>query len=220
MSTVPTPTRPTATRPARVPGLDLVVPGDWWRIPLQPQPMRRRALRALVQRQFTGLEKHLALRHQVETALDDVADEAAGTGGVVMWFSTATVEGLPLPVSLVLAELPHATIDTVRESLEADDDTVVGSLGPGRVVRRCRVRDQSSTVAHLVAAADRAAGKEPTPALAALHVDYWAQRPSGGLVQLAFTSPLVALREPLVELFDTVVDSLTWREPPGGDGAS
>jgi hypothetical protein len=95
----------------------------------------------------------------------------------------------------------------------------VGSLRPGRVVRRCRVRDQSGTVAHLVAAADRAADREPGPALAALHVDYWAQRPGDGLVQLAFSSPLVALREPLVELFDTVVDSLTWRGPAGDDRA-
>lgn len=205
------------TRPAHVPGLDLVVPGDWWRIPLHPEKARHAAVRGLVRQQFTGLEDRAALRHEVETATHGVALEAASSGGLVLWFSTATVEGLPLPISLVLAALPHGTVETIRDSLSGDDDVVAGSLRPGRVVRRSQVRDQSAAVAELAAAvrrADRSSAdaSDEAPATTALHVDYWMQRPTGGLLQLAFSSPLAALQEPLVELFDTVVDSLTWRE--------
>jgi hypothetical protein len=51
-------------------------------------------------------------------------------------------------------------------------------------------------------------GTEPTPSLVA---DYWLERPDGaGLVQLAFATPMLPLRQPLLELFDTIAGALHW----------
>lgn len=51
-------------------------------------------------------------------------------------------------------------------------------------------------------------GTEPTPSLGA---DYWLERPDGaGLVQLAFATPMLPLRQPLLELFDAIAGALRW----------
>jgi hypothetical protein len=44
-----------------------------------------------------------------------------------------------------------------------------------------------------------------------LVADYWLERPDGaGLVQLAFATPMLLLRQPLLELFDAVAAAPRW----------
>jgi hypothetical protein len=43
-----------------------------------------------------------------------------------------------------------------------------------------------------------------------LVVDYWVQRPDAGLVHLAFASPILPLRDALLDLFDAVAGALRW----------
>lgn len=208
-------------RPAQSLGLDLVLPGDWWRIPLGRQAERRAAVRALLKRQVSGLVVTPALLRDLTTALDAVADDAHGSGGLVLWMSTGLVAQVPLSVTLVAKTTDASDLDALAESLPPAHDVVTGRLEAGRVVRRVHVRDGTGVLDGLLAATPGGSGVLATEELRradrVLLGDYWVERPWGGLVHLAFSSPIVPLREPLVELFDTVVETVVWRddEPAG-----
>ena len=45
-----------------------------------------------------------------------------------------------------------------------------------------------------------------------LQADYWVERPDARLALLAFASPLVRYESALLELFDSVVDSIRWQD--------
>ncbi len=50
-----------------------------------------------------------------------------------------------------------------------------------------------------------------------LVADYWIERPDkSGLIQLAFSSPIVPIRDAWLELWDAIVGALRWvEETPG-----
>lgn len=186
-------------------GATIVVPEDWWKVPLHPAQRRRAAVRSLVARQFRGLDNQPILRRGFETELDEVADEAAEHYGIVMYVSRQLVADVPMPISLIVRMLPAelAGMDQLHDELAGEDAVDVADLPSGRCLRRSR----------RVHPGKEGYG-EPE---ASLTVDYWLEAPGGsGLLQLTFSSPLVMVADALTELFDAVTSTVSWAKSDQG----
>lgn len=191
---------------ASVVDVRVVLPDHWWVIPLQPPQARARSVERLLERQFAGIDDQPLLRADARRQLLAQAETAADSDGRLMALSLQRVGDVPVPASLVVhwIDVPASPDSTpgdgsllvgLQEAFQGFA-LEVGKVAAGRVLRRV----------HEVPA--ELAGAEPTPSLVA---DYWLERPDGaGLVQLAFATPMLPLRQPLLELFDAIAGALHW----------
>lgn len=207
---------------AAVVDVRVVLPDHWWVIPLQPPEARTRSVERLVERQFAGVDDQPLLRADTRRQLLAQAEAAAGSEGRLMALSLQRVADVPVPASLVVhwidvaPELDSSPGDGslllgLRKAFEPAAGAPrepgfaldLGKMAVGTVLRRVHELPAELT------------GAEPMPSLVA---DYWLERPDGaGLVQLAFATPMLPLRRPLLELFDAVAGALRWvtaDEPP------
>lgn len=201
-------------QPGQVPRrYELVVPQDWWRIPLEDEDRRRRSVRALVRRQFRGVDCDPRTRRELKEVLDNVADSGQRRGGVELYVSTGLDAGVPLPASLLVSVIrpeelgaggpttPDELYMVLRDS--APDVSVV-PLDAGRALRRRRelLRRDVRDLGH----------QKPGTEL-----DYFVPVPhSTALLLLSFSTPLGEVSGALVELFDAVAASLHWGAEPAG----
>jgi hypothetical protein len=193
------------TLPATEPRLLLVTPSGWWRIPLQDEGARTGSIRALVRRQFAGLDDQPLLRAQTEEQLAGAARSAAEQGGLEMYVSTDAVAGFPIAASLVVSMLPvegagAAALSSLAEELRADGSEVamVELAGSGRVLRRRRTA-LPSAARNLGADSD------------SVVVDFYLPAPRrSGLALLNFATPLLTLAEPMAELFEAIASTARW----------
>ncbi len=180
-------------------------------IPLQPEEARERSVRRLVERQFAGVDHQPQLREQLRQEVLAQAKSAAVSDARVLALSLQRVDGVRGPGLACRALDRHP--GRARRCRR-----VTPRHAPGRVPTwtpaTCRIRARPRAVAagavlrrvHQTEAT--LAGAEPLPTLV---TDYWLERPDGnGLVHLAFSTPLVAFREPMLGLFDAIVGALRW----------
>lgn len=199
---------------ATVGDVGLVLPHDWWVIPLRPAASRRRSVERLVRRQFTGIDDQPLLRADTARVLLEQADRAASADAQLLALSLLEVAGVPVPASLVVHHLDvpsapdgvdeHDLLVDLEERLRPEEGS---PPAPGFALDRARV--SSGPVLRRVheQRADLE-GAEPHPSLVA---DYWIERPDrSGAVLLAFATPMVALRAGMLELFDAIADALHW----------
>lgn len=193
--------------------VQVALPEDWWVIPLLDAEERDRSVRALLDRQFAGRADLPLLRMELRRELTAQVEGAAAAQGRLLAISLQHVDGVPVPAALVLhwVDLPRpaepgpgALLLELQDGLrtpvgvqpDAGSSLDLGRLPAGPVLRRVHER-----VAHLD-------GAEPVPSLVA---DYWVERPDGaGVVQLAFSTPVLPLREAMLELFDAIAGALRW----------
>lgn len=184
--------------------LHLLTPEDWRQLPLVDDDALRRAVHAVVERQFRGTDSQPLLRREAEQALLDRGRSARAHGGTDLYLCYATVGGLPLAMSLLVSLLPMPDDDVslhgVARHLEREGArTDVVELASGRAVRR-----QAVEVVDELTALGAPAGTE------SLLVDYALPGPPGTLLLLSFASPLVAVADALAELFEAVASSVEW----------
>lgn len=122
-----------------------------------------------------------------------------------MAVSLMRADGIPVPATLTMYRVPGAALDDrgaeelarlLRASQQPDDEIEIahGQLGP--VLRRVSRRQGDASIG----------GSDVT----LLMVDYWLDPTDAhGLMQLSFSSPLLELREGLLELFDAIVASVS-----------
>lgn len=189
----------------------VVVPGDWWLVPLVDAESRRRAVRGLVDRQFQGVDDQPHLKADLRQRLSVSAGEAAGANGRLMAVSIGQVGGIPLSATLTTYWIPLGApagsshledLTTNLVDIDAGADGVrydKAELGAGPALRR--VRRQTSD--------DPALTEEPTELVI---VDYWIEVPDrGGLAQLTFSTPMVWWEEPMLALFDAIAATAHWQ---------
>lgn len=192
--------------PGRVVDVRVALPADWWVIPLLDTAERQRAEQTLVARQLAGRGVDDPLRPALSEALTAQTGAAAAAGARLLALSLQYAEGVPIPASLVLhwgEDLPSAEGNLLADledglrphpgSEPSGFSLDLAKLPSGRTLRRVQVE---------------AAMAEGNPE--SLLVDYWVERPDGGLVHLAFASPILPLRDPLLSLFDAVTGALRW----------
>src|ERR1035437_1213349 len=82
-----------------------VVAGGWFAVDLDPG-RRQRAVVALVERQFAGVDNAPHLKAQARQELLAKAGAAHEAGGLEMFLSLQQVAGIPLAASLVIFLVP------------------------------------------------------------------------------------------------------------------
>ena len=174
-------------------------------VDLRDEAARRRSVSALVERQVGRDDSRASLRGDLRSQLGRAADDAARAGGRIMAVSLMRADGIPVPATLTMYRVPGAALDDrgaeelarlLRASQQQHDEIEIahGLLGP--VLRRVSRRQGDASIG----------GSDVTLLL----VDYWLDPTDAhGLMQLSFSSPLLELREGLLELFDAIVASVS-----------
>ena len=180
-----------------------LLPDDWATIDLEDDEARVAAVDELVKQRLGGAPDLHRLRVATRSELLRSTAQAALAGGVLMALAVGTGGAPAVPASLTVYRVPgsldaqgRAAMARVLASDEPGHTLDIGEGPAGVVLRRVRPRGAST---HLT-------GDREVPAFVA---DYWVEpAPGVTLVHLVFSSPLVDLRDELIELFDAVVSSV------------
>jgi hypothetical protein len=178
---------------------------------------RARDVARFVRDRFKGTDHLPQVRRRLEESLLAHVERADQEGALELYLSTEQVGGLPLSSSLVVTFLPgpggaEVADGDLQEMLlaaaeEAGEDVVVDrrlvTWEGGWAVRRLVERAAPS--------GDDPLGRELGPA-PTFGVEWFRPIPGtgGDSLLLAFSSPLLPVRDALTELFDTVAGSLVW----------
>jgi hypothetical protein len=201
-----------------VTGYRLVVPDDWFAVDLEPG-RRERAVTALTERQFAGLDNAPHLKAQARQDLLDQAEAAYAAGGLEMFLSLQRVADIPIPASLVIFATPAPEPDP--NGAEANG---TGAEAIGALTRELTGRGQRVHVVDLPAgpavravppppgeAPDEAAGDAPEQTPASPTLEVFVPVPGGsGWLLLSFAAPLSPLAPALFRLFDAICTTLRW----------
>ncbi|MFI8877970.1 hypothetical protein [Streptomyces sp. NPDC055243] len=182
----------------------IFVPAGWFQLHLDPDE-RDRGIVALADRQFAGIDDAPVLKERLMRELQQQAKAAHRAGGVELYISLLTVDGLPLASSLLVSLLP---------------DRWPGCRTAHDLARRLADAGRRPEVRRLDAAGD-AVREERTEApdperqmgntLATTTVNYHVPVPASDLwLTLTFSTPMEGLAPKMVELFDTVAETLHW----------
>ena len=185
-------------------GVGVILPEDWWTIPLADEEARRQAVTALVNHQFGHADAHPGLERQIRDELLSSADRAAQAGGWLMAIMLTQAGPMPLPATLTAYRVAGSFADA--EGLRRVQEPMTKSLpaggrldageGPFGMVLRA-VRERPGPVA---------LGGQDVPVLLC---DYWSDPADGqGLSNLSFSPSLVQLRDGLIDLFDAIAGTL------------
>lgn len=195
---------PVRARHASDHGIGLVLPADWWVVPLVDQAERGRTIAAMVQTQVGGGDACATLRRQLRVDVGSSARRATKSGGWVLAFMLTRAGEHALPATMTGYRSPgsfrdEAGVAVVRSAIEEAVRSAGGRLdvaaGPFGVMLRA-VRRRTGTW-H---------GVGDLPVLAC---DYWTDPDDGhGLVHLAFATPVVDLQDAWCDLFGTVAATL------------
>ena len=203
-------------------GYRLVVPDDWFTVDLAPE-RRERAVTALTERQFAGLDNAPHLKAQARQDLLDQAEAAYAAGGLEMFLSLQRVADIPIPASLVIFATPAPETDPNR--IEANG---TGADAIGALTRELTGRGQQVHMVDLPAgpavravppapeetpgdAAGETAGAAPEQTPPSPTLEVFVPVPGGpGWLLLSFAAPLSPLAPALFRLFDAICTTLRW----------
>jgi hypothetical protein len=192
-------------------GFDFALPGTWWLVPVDDPAVAERSIARAVERAVGRRDEDARLRAELRARFTDVADRARTAGAAQVHLCHEIMPGVPLPATLTVY-WPRLVL---RASGESDpgaalravlgppdgDDVALDDLPTGAGIRRTRVITGS-------AAPDGSA-----PDVTTVEVDYWLATPGGRVLLLSFACGMPLLADQLVELFDLVVRTTTWRFP-------
>ncbi|MFE0201947.1 hypothetical protein [Streptomyces sp. NPDC058985] len=185
----------------------LTLPEGWFRVPLDPEELEA-SVDALVERQFKGVDDAPHLKRQIRRDLLKRARKSYRNGGIEFYLSLEMAGPVPVPASLVVTFVPPGQ-DALTARELAVSLAASGPLGqevsileqPTGDIVRTRVRTEPEP--------DDPQGNE----LPVTSADYYVPIPrSPALLLLSFSTPLDPIADAMVELFDAVAGSLTWRE--------
>ncbi|MFJ4549619.1 hypothetical protein ACIP4X_10355 [Streptomyces sp. NPDC088817] len=185
----------------------LLLPDGWFRIHLEPD-QRDKAVDALVERQFHGIDNAPHLKEELRRDLRRRAGKAYRSGGIELYLSLQEVGPFTIPASLLvtLAPLRHPEplpLEALAQRFadEGEGSVTVEELRSGPAVRIRRLMPQAGDEE----------GTEPTHN--SLSVEYHLPVPgTTAFLLLTFASPLEAIADAMAGLFDAIADSLTWTE--------
>jgi hypothetical protein len=208
-------------------GFDFALPGTWWLVPVADPSVAARSIARAVEQAVGRRDADARLRAELRTRFTDVADRARTAGAAQVHLCHEIVPGVPLPATLTVywprLVLRASGEDDPALALRAllgppegadagdgapagtgvDADVTLDDLPTGPGIRRTRVITGS-------AAPDGSA-----PDVTTVEVDYWLATPGGRVLLLSFACGMPLLAGQLVDLFDLVVRTTTWRFPAG-----
>lgn len=186
-----------------VPGtVGVVLPADWHVVDLVDDASRHAGVAALVDRQLPRRDDLAAVRRRLRWEVEEQSRRAAQAGGRFSAYMLDAVGPVPLPAVLTAYRTPGALrTDADLRTLAA---TLTGRLGPGGTVD---AGDGPLGPVLRCVALRPAPDDEDRPDL--LVCEYWSDPEDGdGLLLLSFSTPLVPLRDAVLDLFDTIAGSV------------
>jgi hypothetical protein len=181
----------------------LMVPEGWVRIALDPEVWPRR-IAALVEDRFRGIDNAPHLKAQMREELAARAQEAWVGGGVELYLSMLNVADVPVSASLLVTLIPyepgskHASLEDLALLYAANgEDATMVELPAGLAMAHRYMSDPAP---------------ESGSKYSDTHYDVTIQVPnSESCLLFSFSTPVEPLADPLVELFESIALSLTWR---------
>jgi hypothetical protein len=206
---------------AKSPGVQIVLPGSWWKIPVGDEEAATRAIHALANKVTNRMDAFARLRGDLRKQLTELAETARAGGAEQVFLALEIVPGTTLPMSLALfwpdidvlgstPSKPQTVIALVREALEALPDAAEYSDQEEAVLGGTQTWRRSRTIVH---PADGDVGEYET-----FVVDYWVAVPGSQRVALlTFSTTIPGERELLLQLFRVMVESMRWDEDASDD---
>lgn len=179
----------------------IILPGTWAVIPLQDETAMTKRIVAMVKKQVGGGDRAARLRRQTRDEFVKSAEQARDAGATSFALSLELMPGIPFPAAML------STIESwpVLASAELDLADRLRAALPGAVL----LEQQNGPVARESESAQQRVGGEKVPSL---RVVYWLPRPhSDDLLRITISAPMVESPELFTELFDAIVDSITWK---------
>lgn len=182
----------------------IFVPAGWFQLHLDPDE-RDRGIAALADRQFAGIDNAPVLKERLMRDLQKQAKAAHRQGGLELYISLMTVEGLPLASSLLVSLLPNGwpgcttAYDLARRLSDTDRPAEVRKLEAGGDAVRTEKTEAPDP--------ERQMGNTLATTTVAYHVPVPASKQ---WLTLTFSTPMEGLAPKMVELFDTVAGTLHW----------
>lgn len=194
----------------------LVFPAGWTSLDLQ-SPRLHQEVDLLIQRQLANFGSAPNLRREILGLIRGQADAARHIGGVELHLSLMPAGAFTIPACLLVSVSPPGApvndLSTLKEALHSQDpdkrlEVVVLSVG-----ETLRSRDRRSFPADL---------RPPTQMVEFPHMEggefavsfgttYYLPIPGyAGFLTLSFSSPLIALADPLTDLFDSIASTFRW----------
>ncbi|MGW1062943.1 hypothetical protein ACWD4F_00265 [Streptomyces aureus] len=197
----------------------LLLPDGWFRIELEAEG-RQRSVDALVNRQFNGVDNEPQLRRLLRQELVERATNAFDQGGLELYLSLQRAGALTIPASLLITLIPPAgrgqrplSLRELADALEAEGvrgrTVSMTELAAGTAMK-VRIDPEAQDAGNPGATAPGEADIDPLPSVT---VDYQLGVPRSDMsLLLTFSTPLVQIADAMVELFDAVAGSLSWKE--------
>lgn len=182
----------------------LLFPGTWLALPFTDDDDQ---LRARIKRTVTarvGRDDRLA--RQRRTAVDDLlvtAQQARSSGADAMYLAMEILPGVPFPASVVTIDdrWPEASGATPRR----DPAAALAAGFPNAEI----VQHRMGPVARVTETGTATIGETSTPSARA---QYWIPYPDADrLLIVTLSAPMAADPDLWLTLFDSIVDSLTWK---------
>ncbi|WP_020076934.1 hypothetical protein [Cryocola sp. 340MFSha3.1] len=183
--------------------LTIVFPGTWVMIPLHDEEAASRRIARLVTERVGRADRLARVRRTAKTELEHLVALADATSAFALALSMEILPGVPFPASIVLSReewptTPGPDDDTATHLQRCfpDDDALEFSIGPVR--RRSQVRQTTYD-------------EQSAPELVA---DYRFAVPDGSrLIHARINAPMATAPELYLELFDAMIDSISFRAP-------
>ncbi|GGJ52294.1 hypothetical protein [Streptomyces brasiliensis] len=189
----------------------LLLPEGWFRILLDPPDQRDKAVAALVERQFHGIDNAPHLKEDFRKDLRRRATKAARSGGIELYLSLQEVGPITIPASLLVTFAPlrhpnpqplplEALADALSTDAEGEATVSIEELPSGSAVRVRRLTRQPD---------EEATGHAHN----SVSVEYHLPVPgSAAFLLLTFSTPLEPIADAMAGLFDAIAGSLAWTE--------
>ncbi|MBK8758225.1 MAG: hypothetical protein IPM08_14225 [Actinomycetales bacterium] len=209
---------------SRNPTVDFVLPGTWWRIPLDSDATVKAKIKRLAEEAFGKADELATRRRELAQMLGAAARDAKSVGGQDFYFAIEIVPGGRVPLSLSVA-WPRVP------------ETVSMHAGPGAAAMAFAARASRSwadaavevldsdsagvvRVLKTKVIADPDQGDATAAPLSKVTIDYWFFGPMHDRAFLmSFASPLAEESEGLVTLCDAIASSVTWANEPDDQAA-
>lgn len=195
--------------PDQSPSWGILLPTDWWRIPLADQVERTRSVKSLINDRFRNTDAPPALKRRAQADLLNVTAQAAQGGGQLMALAMINLNGVVVTVTLLITQL--FTVGVAGEGLTAFQEQLATRLPPG--VTALTTEIDAGHVVRIISSREAITSPEEVPGMTSLpelKATYWVTLNLAApvILNFVFTSPFTPLRDGLLELFDSIVGSL------------
>lgn len=188
-------------------GFFIIMPGTWAAIPLASPASMTQRINALVKNQLGTNDRMASRRRQFRDELVKTATDAAEQGAIAFSVALELLPGVPFSGAMLARweDWPPGT----DAGLEVPER--LAATFPAATIQGAAI----GAVARLATPGVQRYVHEQTPSL---RLEYWLCAPgTERLLGLTLSLPMVAQPDLFIELFDSMVDSITWdpiTDPP------